>query len=57
MKTKLVAAKEFATRHKIALAVTGTAVICTYLHIKTVEGWNEFLAENNLLDTYYALED
>ncbi len=57
MNKKLTSAKKFVTKHKIAIAVTGTAVICTALHINTVNHWNDFLKEHDLLDVYYALED
>lgn len=57
MKRKLAAVKGFVKRHKVGLAVTCTALTCTYIHVRVINDLNEFLTEHDLIDEYYRPEE
>lgn len=49
--------KNFVEKHKVAIAVTGTAVTCLYLNRLALQQHNDFLKENGLYDAFYALAE
>lgn len=53
MREKIVSTKNFVAKHRVAIAVTTTALTCLWLNRAAVAGYNEFLQEHNLLDEYY----
>lgn len=57
LKNAAVSTKHFVHDHKTALAVTATVIICTAVHIKIIDNVNEFLAEHDLLDEMYKLDE
>jgi hypothetical protein len=50
-------AKNFVSRHKVAVTAVVTTAICVGVQMKITEHWNEFLTEHNLLDTYYHMDE
>lgn len=56
MKSKLNTAKNFVVRHRVAIAITGTAATCLYLNRMAMEQHNEFLKEHGLYDQFYTPE-
>ena len=50
-------AKKFVNRHKVAIAVTGTAASCLYLNRLALKQHNDFLKEHDLYDAFYLTED
>jgi len=42
---KIRSMQKFVSRHKTAIAVVGTAITATYLHIKVIDDVNERLEE------------
>jgi len=61
MFTKLSSTKDrtadFCRRHRTAITITATALVCLKVHNSAVEGWNEFLEEHDLTDKFYLPED
>ena len=49
--------KEFVGRHKVAIAVIGTAGICLKLNRFALKGHDDFLKEKGLFDEFYTPED
>lgn len=49
-----IAPVKFVRRHKVVIAIVGTAAICTYLNRQTLAMHNEFLKDNGLYETFYA---
>lgn len=49
--------KKFVVKHKTALAVTGTVVICLYLNHLSLKDHNNFLKDHDLFNTFYEIED
>lgn len=49
--------KKFVADHKVGIAVAATTLVCYKLHRTVVHGWNDFLKEHDLYDTYYTPED
>jgi hypothetical protein len=56
MKNKLIATKNFVARHKVAIAVVGTAGTCIYLNRMALAQHDEFLREHGLYDQFYTPE-
>lgn len=44
---------DFCRRHRTVITIAATAVVCYKVHASAVEGWNEFLEENDLTDKFY----
>lgn len=57
MKKQIATAKNFVSKHRVAIAVTLTAVLAVKLQMRTAREFNEFLKEHNLFDEYYALNE
>jgi hypothetical protein len=57
LKSKLDSVKTYVRDHKVALAVTATAVIGTAAHCAVIHSHNEFLKEHDLFDKYYYADD
>lgn len=49
--------KTFVQKHKTALAVVATTIVCAAIAKKGLEQHNEFLKEHDLYDTFYAETD
>jgi hypothetical protein len=49
--------KNFVARHRVALAVTATAVTCLALNQHAIRSHNEFLREHDLYNEFYTPED
>jgi hypothetical protein len=56
MNDKIVAAKNFVARHKVAIAVTATAAVCYKVHSAAISQHNEFLKEHGLFEQFYTPE-
>lgn len=54
LKKKTTSTVNFVKKHRVALAVTGTATACLLLHKSALRDHDEFLAEKGLLDEFYA---
>lgn len=54
---KITAAKNFVSRHRVALAVTATAIVLTTAHVKIIAQHNDFLADHDLLNTFYSFDE
>lgn len=54
MKNKIRSTKDFVCRHRVAIAVTGTAVTCVYLHTIAMHDMQEFLVDHNLYEQYLS---
>jgi len=50
---KIATAKKFVVKHKVAIAVVSTAVICMYINRAALKQHNEFLKEHDLYDVFY----
>lgn len=52
---------EFVRRHKIAIAITGTAAVtaaaCLAMNQEAIKQHNEFLKEKGLFDEFYFMSD
>ena len=57
MKKTLATTKNFVVKHKVAIAVTGTAVFCLYLNRLALAQHNDFLKERGLFDEFYTPEN
>lgn len=57
MHNAITSTKKFVVKHKVAIAVTGTAVICLSLNRLALAQHNDFLKEHDLYEAFYALED
>ena len=57
MRNKLKSAKEFVLRHRVAIAVTGTAATGLYLNQLAMKQHNEFLKEKGLYEEFYTPEE
>lgn len=47
--------KNFVSKHRVAIAVAATTVVCYKAHTNAVAQLSEFLAEKGLLEEFYAL--
>lgn len=56
MRNQLIAVKNFASRHRVAIAVTTTALIGLAVNRSALTQHNEFLKEHGLFDAYYNPE-
>jgi hypothetical protein len=60
IKKTVARAKEFVSDHKIAIAVTATAVVTTTAFVAVIQRnqaeMNEFLTEHNLIDEFYSTQ-
>lgn len=60
IKKTVAAAKEFVQDHKVAIAITATAVVTTTVLLKLrsadIKNLNEFLDERGLTDEFYKPE-
>ena len=54
MKNPVKPTVNFVRRHKVAIAIVGTAVICMYINRVALEQHNEFLMGNDLYDAFYG---
>lgn len=52
-KNPLVSAKNFVAKHRVALAITATAVTCLAVNQRALKQHNEFLKEKGLYDEFY----
>ena len=57
MTKRLAFVKKFIETHKVAIAVGMTATAFLLLIQRNQREFNNFLAEHNLLDEFYAIED
>lgn len=57
MNAKFATAKKFVAKHKVAIAITATAVTCLSINRYALRQHNDFLKEHNLYEEYYAPED
>ena len=55
MNDKFTTAKKFVARHKVAIAITGTALTCLAINRLALKDHNNFLKEHDLYDLLYAL--
>jgi hypothetical protein len=55
MKNKAMKPVNFVRRHKVAVAIVGTAVICIYINRQALAQHNDFLMEKGLFDEFYAM--
>jgi hypothetical protein len=56
-KRALTRTKEFVSDHKVAIAITATAVVCTVVHLKVIRNTNNRLTEMGVsLDEFYNTE-
>lgn len=53
MNKKLTSAKNFVVKHKVALAVTATAVTCLALNKRNINLYDEFLKEHGLFEAFH----
>lgn len=49
--------KNFVVKHKVAIAVTATALICGKLNKMALHDHDQFLKEHDLYDEYYTLPE
>lgn len=47
----------FVKKHRVSIAVTATSIFWMYVMSKSAASFNEFLKENDLFDTYYAMSE
>lgn len=57
LKKAVATSKKFVADHKVAIAVTATAVTCLAINRLALKQHNEFLKEHDLYDSYYALDE
>lgn len=57
MNKKLASAKEFVVKHKVAIAVTATTVVCYKLHMAIINQHNNFLKDHGLFEAFYRPEE
>jgi hypothetical protein len=57
LKTKIESAKNYVRDHKVALAVTVTAIVGTAVHVRIIHDHNEFLKDHDLFDAYYETDE
>ena len=57
MKHKLIASKNYVSKHRVAFAIMGTALFALYINRLALGQHNEFLKEHGLYDAFYALEE
>jgi hypothetical protein len=57
MRQKYYKFKNFVQRHKVAIAITGTAASCLYLNGVALRQHDEFLKEKGLYNEFYEIED
>lgn len=55
IKDKALAPVNFVRRHRVAIAVVATTVVCYKAHVNVVKSTNEFLESKGLLEEFYAL--
>lgn len=48
--------KKFVAKHRVAIAVVGTAAVCLYLNRRALAMHDEFLKEHNLFTEFYTPE-
>lgn len=53
MKNKVIKTKKFVSKHRVAIAIVGTAVICMYITREALGQHNDFLMEHGLYDAFY----
>lgn len=49
--------RNFVERHKVAIAVTGTAASCLYLNRVALKQHDDFLKEKGLYEEFYNPDD
>lgn len=54
---KIRAAKKFVADHKVAIAVTATALVCLKLNRMALADHDNFLKEHDLYEKFYTAED
>jgi len=52
---KYTSAKKFVAKHKVAIAITGTAAVCLYLNRLALTQHNDFLKEHDLYEAFYLV--
>ncbi len=57
IKKATISTKKFIDDHKVAIAVTVTAVACLTLNRWELNGHDNFLKAKGLYDEYYALDE
>lgn len=45
---------KFVAKHRVALAVTATAIVMAKLNQSVIQQHNDFLKEHNLYETFYT---
>lgn len=57
IKKTAIRTRKFVIDHKVAVAVTATALACLKLNRMALESHDEFLKEHGLYDAFYTSED
>jgi len=57
LKKATASTKKFVADHKVAIAVTATAVTCLAINRMALKTHNEFLKEHDLYDTFYDIDE
>lgn len=57
MRIKYLKFKNFVRRHKMSIAVAGTAGTCLYLNSIAMKQHDDFLKEKGLYEEFYSPED
>lgn len=57
VKNKVVSAKNFVKKHRVAIAVVTTTLVVGSLNVRNQKHYNEFLTEHGLLETYYDMSE
>jgi hypothetical protein len=57
MKDKTVKVVKFVRRHKVAVAIVGTAAVCLYINRVALMQHNDFLKEKGLYEEFYFVAE
>ena len=57
LKKAIASSKKFVSDHKVAIAITGTALTCLALNRLALRSHDNFLKEHDLYDEFYLPED
>lgn len=57
VKNVAVSSKKFVQRHKIAVTITATALVCGALNKAALRDHDNFLKEHGLYDEYYTVNE
>lgn len=56
MMQKITSAKNFVAKHRVAIAVVGTAATCLTINRMALKQHDDFLKEHDLYETFYTPE-